>query len=123
MEQLLINKAFMSKAGSLKIQVNTKTKSIYLHAGKKQADDTWSWEKTKIDDSECGAILNVLKGRIDKISFFHKFNDNQKRTWINKDNNGLFWIRIEDYKKSLNPGEQTVFEILLEQAIVACNSI
>jgi len=121
MEQLVLNKAFMSKTGCLKLQYNEKTKSIYLHAGKKKEDDSWDWVKTKIGDAEAGDILNVIKGKFEKISFFHKFKDQQKRTWINMKDD-LLWVRIEDYKKSLNPGEQRVFEILLEKAIVASNA-
>jgi len=122
MDQLLLNKAFMSKTGCLKLQCNEKTKSIYLHAGKKQTDNSWAWTKTKIGDDEAGHILNVLSGFVDKISFFHKFQNQTKRTWINKDDKGLLWVRIEETKKSLSPGEQQVFKILLERAIIACNA-
>ncbi len=123
MNQLVLNKAFMSKTGCLKLQYNEQTKSIYLHAGKKNGDDSWSWMKTKISDDEAAEILNVLKGKTDKISFFHKFNNVSKRTWVNKDDKGLLWVRIEDFRKQLTTGEQTVFEILLERAIVASNQV
>lgn len=123
MNQLVLNKAFMSKTSCLKLQFNEQTKSIYLHAGKKNNDDSWDWVKTKIADDEAAQILNVLKGRTDKISFFHTFKDQNKRTWVNKDDNGLLWVRIEDFRKQLTTGEQTVFEILLEKAIVASNAV
>lgn len=123
MNQLLLNKSFISKNGCLKVQLNNETKSFYLHIGKKKQDGDWEWIKTKLGDAEVGEILHVLKGTMDKTSFFHTFNERTKRTWVNKDDNGFFWVRVEDFRKQLSVGEQKVLEILLEKAIVASNAV
>ncbi|MFH2106508.1 MAG: hypothetical protein ABII22_04555 [Candidatus Micrarchaeota archaeon] len=120
MQQLLINKAFMSKQSALKLQFNQAKKSMYLHVGKKNGEE-WDWQKAKLGDDEAGQILKVLEGRQKQISFYHSFKEQKKRIWVNRDDNNLVWVRIEDLRKQLNEGEQKVFEILLERAIIACS--
>ncbi|MCK5605613.1 hypothetical protein KAR91_27210 [Candidatus Pacearchaeota archaeon] len=122
--RLVLDKAFFSKQSCLKLQYSKSTESIYLHVGKKNGEKDWSWVKTKIRDCEAADILNVLNGRSKSVSFFHKFKDVQKRTWISRDDDkGLVWVRVEDHSKQLNDGEQKVFAILLEKAIVLSNEV
>jgi hypothetical protein len=118
---MILNKAFLSKTGCLKIQYNEQNKSIYLHIGKKTQDQEWKWIKTKLGSEEAGDIINVILNRQQSISFYHSFNGKQTRIWINKDEKGLLWIRIEDYRKQLSTGEQMVFKILLDKAILESN--
>jgi hypothetical protein len=116
---LIINKAFMSKNNALKIQYNKNTNQIYIHAGKKD-NYKWVWIKSKFSDSEIGEILRVLDGQTDKCSFFHQFNGNTTRTWINK-KDGFIFVKIEDISKALNSGEQEVMKVLLEKVILLAN--
>jgi len=117
---LLINKAFFGKNTVLKIQYHKEKKQAYIHAGKKTLDAKWTWNKVKFSDSELGMILNVLSGKTEKISFFHKFNGNKKQIWINKDN-GILFFKIDDISKSLTLGEQEVMKILLQKIILMMN--
>jgi len=119
-DSLIINKAFLSKNNALKIQYNKDVNQIYIHAGKKD-NDKWIWIKSKFSDSEIGEILRVLNGQTDKCSFFHKYNDNTTRTWVNK-KNGFIFFKIEDISKALNSGEQEVMRVLLEKVILLCNT-
>ena len=122
--QLALDKAFFSKQSCLKLQYSKSTGSIYLHVGKKKGEKDWFWMKTKIRDCEAADVLSVLDGKVEKVSFFHKFKDVQKRTWISRDDDkGLVWVRIEDYSKQLSGGEQKVFAVLLERAIVLSNEV
>ena len=116
---LIINKAFMSKNNALKIQYNKDVNQIFIHAGKKD-NEKWVWIKTKFSDSEIGDILRVLNGQTDKCSFFHQFNGNTTRTWINK-KDGFVFFKIEDISKALNSGEQEVLKVLLNKIILLSN--
>jgi hypothetical protein len=109
----------MSKNNALKIQYNKNTNQIYIHAGKKD-NYKWVWIKSKFSDSEIGEILRVLDGQTDKCSFFHQFNGNTTRTWINK-KDGFIFVKIEDISKALNSGEQEVMKVLLEKVILLAN--
>ncbi|MFH0874741.1 MAG: hypothetical protein V1859_02300 [archaeon] len=121
MDQLLINKAFMSKTSALKLQFNKNEKSMYLHVGKKGSDELWQWTKAKITDDEAGQILEVLEGKNKQVSFFHAFKEQKKQIWVNRDDKNIVWVRIQENRKQLDCGEQKVFGILLTHAISACS--
>jgi len=118
--QLVVNKAFLSKSTALKIQYNQTVNQIYLHAGKKQTDK-WVWIRSKFSDAELGDILRVLHGQADSCSFFHRYNGHTTRTWVNK-KDGYVFVKIEDISKALNTGEQEVLKVLLQQIIWLANA-
>lgn len=128
-QQLLMKKSFMSRNSCLRLECNKATKSVYLHIGKRQQDSKFKWICTKLNDSEAADLILVARGKLDQVSFFHKFEnkgkniDTVKRTWINRDENNLLWIRIEEFRKSLSKPEALILEILLQAAIVAYNEV
>lgn len=88
----------------------------FLKVGKKNGDG-WGWQVAKMSMPELGDIISVIKGRTDKASFFHSFKDKQTKIWINRDDKGQVFFKIEDHAKPLNIGEQEVLLVLLDRVI------
>ena len=118
--KLKLDKAFFGKINCLKIQMNQKDE-IYFHIGISK-DSKWNWIKVKMNDSELGEIINLLKKENGKSSFFHSFNENKTQIWCNKSNTG-FSIKIKDISKNLTLGESEVLRIILEESIKIKNFI
>lgn len=117
-----INKAFFGQDNALKIQYNTDTNEVYLHLGKVH-EKVWTWYRAKLNDVELGNIIQVLVGKINHISFFHKFNSNPQQIFVDRSKNGkTFAFRIGSMSKALNEAEAYVLKILIESLIVKLNS-
>ena len=115
-QQSGLSRCFFGQSNALKIQYSDDSGSIYISIGTKSEQGQWSWRAAKLKDVEAGDILRVLQGISDNVSFYHKFKGNSNRISINRKDASLF-IRIEDFSKALNTGEQQVLLIFLEQAI------
>jgi len=111
-----LDRCFFGQKSALKAQYNEKSKSIYIGVGRKNGDDKWSWNNAKIKDTEAANIIRVIIGKADSISFFHTFKENNRKIWINRKEEQLFF-KIDDNSKGLNPGEQEVLKIVLLEAI------
>lgn len=112
-----IDKCFFGQKTALKIQYNQETKSIYLGIGRKQEDDTWTWKTAKMKDTETAEILRLLQQKAENINFYHTYNGNETKIWINRNQDTVFF-KIEDQSKGLSPAEQEVLKIVLEETIL-----
>ncbi|MCK4427980.1 MAG: hypothetical protein KAW16_05815 [candidate division Zixibacteria bacterium] len=112
-----IDKCFFGQKTALKIQYNQENKSIYLGIGKKEEDDSWTWKTAKMKDTEIAEILRLLQQKTESINFYHTFNDNQTKIWINRKDQTTFF-KIENQAKGLSPAEQEVLRIVLEETIL-----
>ena len=112
-----IDKCFFGQKTALKIQYNQENKSIYLGIGKKEEDDSWTWKTAKMKDTEIAEILRLLQEKAESVNFHHTFDGNQTKIWINRSKETVFF-KIEDQAKGLNPAEQEVLKIVLEEAIL-----
>ena len=108
-----MNRAFFGKTTCLKIQYNNGT--IYFHMGKKDGE-SWSWDKVKMGEEECGEIVRVINGKQDKAAFFHQFGDNSNKIWVSKKDDAVF-VKINEVSKGLTGGEQEVLRVILERLI------
>lgn len=117
---LKLDRAFFGKINCLKIQMNLQNE-IYFHIGLVNSKTkVWRWIKVKMNDSELGEIVNLLKKDIGKCSFFHSFGNLKTQIWCNKSNDS-FSIKIKDISKNLSVGELEVLRIILEKAIILKN--
>lgn len=114
-----IRKPFFGKDSCLVFQANASAKKVFLDVGKKE-DESWNWNKAKIDDEEMGAILRVLQGKAEETSFYHEFEGKSTKIWVNRKKENVYF-RIEDQSKALTPPQQAILEVLLQEAIVAMN--
>jgi len=119
---IAIDKCFFGQKTALKIQYNQENNSIYIGIGKKNENNQWQWNNAKIKDTEAADIIRVINGKIDNTSFYHTFNNTNTQIWITKKETQIF-IKIDNLAKSLNPSEQEVLRILIEEIILqaACN--
>jgi hypothetical protein len=116
-----IDKCFFGQKTALKIQYNEETNAIYLGIGKKEEDESWTWKTAKMKDTEIAEILRLLQQKAESINFFHTFNDNETKIWINRKDQTVFF-KIDDLAKGLNPAEQEVLRIVLEETILQTSS-
>ena len=112
-----IDKCFFGQKTALKVQYNEETNAIYLGIGKKEEDETWTWKTAKMKDTEIAEILRLLQQKTESINFFHTFNDNETKIWINRKDQTVFF-KIDDLVKGLSPAEQEVLRIVLEETIL-----
>ena len=112
-----IDKCFFGQKTALKIQYNQENKSIYVGIGKKEEDDTWTWKTAKMKDTEIAEILRLLQQKTENVNFYHTFDGNQTKIWINRKDKSVFF-KIEEYAKGLNSAEQEVLRIVLEETIL-----
>ena len=115
-QQSGLSRCFFGQSNALKIQYGDDSGSIYISIGTKSEQGQWNWRAAKLKDVEAGDIIRVLQGISDNVSFYHSFKGNSNRISINRKDASLF-VRIEDFSKALNTGEQQVILIFLEQAI------
>lgn len=126
--EYMINKAFFGKTTAFKVLYDNKEKNIFFRIGKQDESGNWNWEVVKMNDMECGQILNWLDGEGEMCNFYHKFEkDGQtKETQIKfnkaKDNKDIF-VSIANYNKALSPGEQRVLRELLKNIIWQTNLV
>lgn len=111
-----LDKCFFGKESALKVQYDKDTNKLYLGVGKKN-DNDWTWEKAKLKDVEAAEILRVIASKTEAASFFHSFNNKNTKIWVNKSEDSLV-IKIESQSKKLNPAEQEVLRIFLEEVIL-----
>lgn len=114
----VVSKVFFGQSTAFKITLN-KDGDVYFNLGKK-SNESWSWKKAKMNDVELGEILSVLEGSNTSTSFYHEFGGEKKQIWINAKGDALF-IKIDDYSKGLNPGEQMVLRELLKHCMLRMN--
>ncbi len=112
-----LDKCFFGKESALKIQYDKENNKIYLGIGKKGSNNDWTWEKAKLKDIEAAEILRVIASKTEAASFFHTFNNKNTKIWINKNEDSLI-IKVDDQSKKLNPAEQEVLRIFLEEVIL-----
>jgi ribonuclease HI len=112
--KLLVDKAFFGKINCLKIQFNS-DKECYFHLGLEK-NKVWDWQKVKMNSSELGDIIHLLKKEEGKCSFFHSFGTNKTQIWCNKSEKG-FSIKIGSVSKNIATGEAEVLRIILEEII------
>jgi len=112
-----IDKCFFGQKSALKLQYNQDNNAIFLGIGKKEDNGSWNWRNAKIKDTEAAVIIRVINGQTDTASFYHTYNDNSTKIWINRKEDRMV-VRIEEHSKALAPDEQIVLKILLMEAIV-----
>jgi len=112
-----IDKCFFAQKSALKVQYNQDSNAIYIGIGKKDDHNTWHWKNAKIKDTEAAEIITVIAGKTDSTSFYHSYNGNETKIWINRKDDSVH-VRIEDQAKGLTPAEQHVLQIILEEAIL-----
>lgn len=113
----LIDKAFFGKDNCLTVQIVKNT--CYVKLGKKVGEQ-WTWKNTKMSDTELGEVLSLLEKEVSSVSFYHSFQGEATKIWINQTENGIVW-KVEDYTKGLSRGEARVLKSLLEKAIWMMN--
>lgn len=114
-----IRKPFFGKDTCLVFQANGPAGKVFLDVGKKE-EDAWKWNKAKIDDEEMGEILLVLQGEAEEASFYHEFEGNTTKIWVNRKQDKVYF-RIEGQSKALTPAQQAILKVLLREAIVTAN--
>ena len=112
-----LDKCFFGKESALKVQYDKETNRIYLGVGKKGSNNDWTWGNAKLKDVEAAEIIRVIASKTEAASFFHSFNNKKTKIWINKSEDSLS-IKIENQGKKLNPAEQEVLRIFLEEVIL-----
>jgi len=112
-----LDKCFFGKESGLKVQYDKENNKIYLGIGKKGSNNDWTWETAKLKDIEAAEIIRVITSKTEAASFFHSFNNKKTKIWINKSEDSLA-IKIENQSKRLNPAEQEVLRIFLEEVIL-----
>ena len=68
-------------------------------------------------DTEIAKILRLLQQRTESVNFYHTFDGNQTKIWINRSQETVF-LKIEDQAKGIGPAEQEVLRIVLEETIL-----
>jgi ribonuclease HI len=116
---LILDKFFFGKNNCLRVQIN-KNYELYFHLGILEKENSWRWEKVKINEIEAGQIINILNKDVGNISFFHKFGENTTQIWIRKNENS-FSIKFKNIVKGLSIGEFEVLRIILEKFIILSN--
>ena len=111
-----LGKTFFSQNAALGVQYNPDKNSIYLQIGKKDQEN-WIWIRAKMKDTELGDILRVLRGKVENVSFYHKYNGKETKIWVNRKDDTVFF-KIEEFSEALNSGEQEVLILLLEEMIL-----
>lgn len=90
----------------------------FMSIGKKNGTG-WNWEAAKMSLPELGDIIAVLKGVVDKVSFFHQYEGKKTQIWVNKESEkGIVFFKIQDHAKPLNQGEQQVLQVILKEIIL-----
>ena len=112
-----LEKCFFGQESALKVQYDKETNKFYLTVGKKGTNNDWTWETAKLKDIEAAEIIRVITSKTEAASFFHSFNNKNTKIWINKSEDNLA-IKIENQGKKLNPAEQEVLRIFLEEVIL-----
>ena len=118
--KFILNRAFFGKINCLKVLMNS-NREVYLHIGLlEDKTNKWNWKKVKMSDVELGEIINVLKKKESKCSFFHSYNDTKTQIWCNKSELS-FNIKIDSISKNLNRGEFETLRLILEECVRTMN--
>lgn len=111
-----LDKAFFSQTGALKIQYDPERPGIFLGIGKK-ANDTWTWKTAKLKDVEAAQIIRLIQGKTESIDLYHTFETAATRISISKNEKDEAYFKIDDHAKKLDPNEQEVLRIILQETI------
>ena len=112
-----LDKVFFSQTSALKVQHDNNRPGIFLGIGKKADDGTWTWKTTKLKDTEAAQIIRLIQGRAQTVDFYHTFQGEATKIQINKKDDDVY-IKIEDHSKKIDPAEQEVLRIILEDTIL-----
>ncbi len=122
----LIKRSFFGKGNCFKYLLYDNG-VVFFHAGTEK-DKNWQWKKVKMNDAELGELMRVLEGRQESARFFHSFGEGkeEQKTQIyantKEDHKGkAFFIKINQFSKSFNVGEQRVLEAFLHHSMVRMN--
>jgi len=72
---------------------------------------------------ELGNIIQALDGKVNSLSFYHKFNKKPQQIFVNRGEDKKYvFFKIGSISKSLNEAEAYVLKTLLKTAILRLNS-
>lgn len=119
------NKSFFGQKVGLILSSRSKTDPfIFLKFLKKKASNVWEkpskgeGKTIKISIEEMITTLYVLYGKLHTWSGFHSFKDEKTSISLGWDEKKeIFWIRVDEYAKSLKFPQTEFFKLLLEHLI------
>ena len=116
--KIILEKCFFGRNSVLKLQLSKQVikYSCYIHIGIIEKNDKWNWIKSKFNEIELAQIINFINSKEEKISFFHKFNNQSKSIHLSKTQKGII-MKIDQFTKLISYPESKVLEILLTKII------